>query len=101
MAYLSTPAATTAILTEVGLLLTISPVIMQDVHGISISGGKGKKSTTTRDDIPKLADMDVPGSMQVTHTRTGWDLIPPYRGVQLFRYLAFFISLCDIYDLVD
>jgi uncharacterized protein len=30
-----------------------------DVHRISFAGGKGKTSTTTKDDIPKLAEKQV------------------------------------------
>ena len=29
---------------------------MKDVHGISIAGGKGRKSTETKNEIPKLAE---------------------------------------------
>lgn len=34
----------------------LNQALKEDVHGISIAGGKGKKSTTTRNDIPKLAE---------------------------------------------
>ena len=30
--------------------------LKEDVHGISITGGKGKKSTETKNDIPRLAE---------------------------------------------
>ena len=30
--------------------------LKEDVHGISIAGGKGKKSTATKNDIPRLAE---------------------------------------------
>ena len=30
----------------------LKQAIKADVHGISIAGGKGKKSTTTKNDIP-------------------------------------------------
>src|ERR671932_2038146 len=30
--------------------------LKEDIHGISIAGGKGKKSTETKNDIPKLAE---------------------------------------------
>jgi uncharacterized protein len=43
-----------------GLTTVVTGVLNQalsaDVHGISIAGGKGKKSTTVKDDIPKLAE---------------------------------------------
>ena len=43
-----------------GLTTVVTGVLNQalsaDVHGISVAGGKGKKSTTTKDDIPKLAE---------------------------------------------
>ncbi len=35
----------------------LNQALKEDVHGISIVGGKGKKSTTTKNDIPKLAEM--------------------------------------------
>lgn len=35
----------------------LNQALKEDVHGISIAGGKGKKSTTTKNDIPKLAEM--------------------------------------------
>jgi hypothetical protein len=34
----------------------LKQVIRGDVHGICIAGGKGKKSTTTKNDIPELAE---------------------------------------------
>ena len=34
----------------------LNQALKEDVHGISIAGGKGKKSTTTKHDIPKLAE---------------------------------------------
>ena len=34
----------------------LNQALKEDVHGISIAGGKGKKSTTTKNDIPKLAE---------------------------------------------
>jgi hypothetical protein len=34
----------------------LNQALSADVHGISVAGGKGKKSTTTKDDIPKLAE---------------------------------------------
>lgn len=34
----------------------LKQAIRADVHGISIAGGKGKKSTTTKNDIPELAE---------------------------------------------
>ena len=34
----------------------LKQAIKADVHGISIAGGKGKKSTTTKNDIPELAE---------------------------------------------
>jgi hypothetical protein len=43
-----------------GLTTVVTGVLNQalsaDVHGISVAGGKGKKSTTTKGDIPKLAE---------------------------------------------
>jgi uncharacterized protein len=43
-----------------GLTTVVTGVLNQalsaDVHGISFAGGKGKTSTTTKDDIPKLAE---------------------------------------------
>ena len=30
--------------------------LKEDVHGISIAGGKGSKATATKNDIPKLAE---------------------------------------------
>ena len=34
----------------------LNQTLKEDVHGISIAGGKGKKSTATKNDIPKLAE---------------------------------------------
>ena len=34
----------------------LNQALKEDVHGISIAGGKGKKSTTTKNEIPKLAE---------------------------------------------
>ena len=34
----------------------LKQAIMPDIHGILIAGGKGKKSTSAKDDIPMLAD---------------------------------------------
>jgi uncharacterized protein len=34
----------------------LKQAIRADLHGISIAGGKGKKSTTTKNDIPELAE---------------------------------------------
>ena len=43
-----------------GVTTVVTGVLKQslkdDIHGISISGGKGKRSTTTKVDIPKLAE---------------------------------------------
>src|SRR6478752_4031441 len=43
-----------------GVTTVVTGVLKQslndDVHGISIAGGKGKKSTETKKDIPKLAE---------------------------------------------
>ena len=37
----------------------LNQALKEDVHGISIAGGKGKKSTTTKHDIPKLAEKSL------------------------------------------
>lgn len=43
-----------------GVTTVVTGVLKQslkdNVHGISISGGKGKRSTTTKVDIPRLAE---------------------------------------------
>ncbi len=75
----------------------LKQAIKADVHGISIAGGKGKKSTTTKNDIPELAEkyynlssVKINDLLYASRMAAKVDNAPVQDGYSLYHHVIFF-----------